>query len=97
MGKAWNPRYVCYARCHGKTPEEMLTHDRGLYPGGVMLGFMRWIQRMWTEWGKTPEHGGKFPDASRVSDAAHRDFDAWLESSMEARRAKRQSEETSEP
>ena len=40
---SYNERYVAYAEHNNKTPEEMLVHDRELYPGGHMVGFMIWI------------------------------------------------------
>ena len=38
-----NPRYVAYASAHGKTPDEMMKHDRIAWPGGCMCGFILWI------------------------------------------------------
>lgn len=34
----WNPRYVAYARAHGKTPKTMLAHDEEAWPGGGRRG-----------------------------------------------------------
>lgn len=39
----FNPRYVAYARAHGKTPEEMIEYDHVAWPGGCMCGFMIWM------------------------------------------------------
>ena len=44
--KEWNPRYVAYARAHGRTPDAMLEHDREKYPGGCMCGFILWMSKM---------------------------------------------------
>lgn len=78
---AWNPRYTVYAKLHGKDEEEMLAHDREVWPGGCMLGFMLWIQhhtrayckaypeRHFHNWNGTPV-SGSFGDADL--------FDAWL-------------------
>lgn len=38
-----NPRYIVYARAHGKSPEEMKAHDEEAWPGGRMAGYMLWI------------------------------------------------------
>jgi hypothetical protein len=38
-----NPRYVLYAKAHGKSPEDMLKHDKEVWPGGCMCGFIIWI------------------------------------------------------
>ena len=46
----WNPRYVCYARSHGKTPEEMREHDRDQWPGGAAVGFILWSNQKLREW-----------------------------------------------
>lgn len=44
MAATWNPRYVSYARAHGRTPEAMLAHDKVRWVG-CMCGFMLWISR----------------------------------------------------
>lgn len=38
-----NPRYIAYAKEHGKSPDDMMAHDKDEYPGGQMCGFMLWI------------------------------------------------------
>lgn len=38
-----NPRFVAYAKAHGKTADEMLEHDREAWPGGCMCGFILWM------------------------------------------------------
>jgi hypothetical protein len=66
------PRFAAYCRAHGTTPEEQLARDRGLYPGGLMVGFLWWVGQRWREWeaatGRQPPHD--------LDD--HRDFDVWL-------------------
>lgn len=42
----WNPRFVAYAKAHGKTPSAMLEHDAKEWPGGTMCGFILWIGEM---------------------------------------------------
>lgn len=70
----WNPRYVAYAKEHGKTPEEMLAHDEVAWPGGKMCGFMIWINDRWTEFCLlNPDVKRKF-----LTEQDHKDFDKWL-------------------
>ena len=38
-----NPRYAAYAQAHGRTPDEMMEHDRSAWPGGCMCGFIVWM------------------------------------------------------
>jgi len=38
-----NPRYAAYAQAHGRTPDEMMEHDRAAWPGGCMCGFIVWM------------------------------------------------------
>jgi len=45
----WNPRYVCYARAHGREPQAMLDYDRDRFPGGSMSGFVVWNGDKWKE------------------------------------------------
>jgi hypothetical protein len=68
----WNPRYVLYARAHGRTPEEMLAHDDEAFPGGIMAGFIIWINQQWNafvEFKKCSRHWVRWYD---------REFDPWL-------------------
>jgi len=46
----WQPRFTLYSQVHGKTPEAMLAHDKQLWPGGCMCGFMLWIGAAWSHW-----------------------------------------------
>lgn len=63
-----NPRYVAYARAHGRTPEAMRTHDRTRWPGGIMAGYIVWIGEQWRRWHAA--NPGALPD--------HESFDAML-------------------
>ena len=70
----WNPRYLRYCEAHGKDPESMLVHDDERWPGGVMTGYILWIQSKWSEWHHMHNHFSDWP----VSEQEHKDFDAWL-------------------
>lgn len=77
VGKVYadhNPRYVQYARVHGREPADMLEHDRTAWPGGIMAGFTLWIGDHWATWRKN--HGHTWD--SYLSQADHADYDAWL-------------------
>lgn len=63
----WNPRYVAYAKAHGKTPEEMQAGEKS------MVGFILWIG------GQVVEFRKAHPDAfvgSAIRD--HAAFDRFL-------------------
>ena len=69
-----NPRYIQYARQHGKTPEEMLAHDRKAWPGGSMCGFILWTRaRIGEAYKAIP---GAFIRGGGLCD--HDAYDAWL-------------------
>ena len=40
-----NPIYKSYALTHGETPEAMMANDEVKWPGGVLCGFILWIQQ----------------------------------------------------
>ena len=43
-----NPRYANYCRAMGNAPQIQLEKDRKRWPGGSMVGFVRWnTQRLW--------------------------------------------------
>lgn len=70
----WNPRFVAYARANGRLPEEQREHDRALYPGGTMTGFVLWIGARWEEWRAARGMRADHP----LSDVDHAAFDRWL-------------------
>jgi hypothetical protein len=43
MSNRINPRYVAYAKFHGRSARAQLAHDEQQYPGGKMCGFICWI------------------------------------------------------
>jgi hypothetical protein len=43
MTTKYQPRFVAYAKAHGRTPNAQIKHDTGKYPGGKMCGFILWI------------------------------------------------------
>lgn len=47
-----NPRYIAYAKTHGRTPKKQLEYDREQYPGGCMCGFILWISKNLREFKK---------------------------------------------
>lgn len=81
MEQKWtNPRYVAYAKAHGKTPEEMMSHDAKVWPGGVMCGFTLWIRQQKARfYGVHPEC---FLDRHTVYDQEA--WAAWLEAAAKA-------------
>lgn len=75
-----NPRYLAYARVHGREGEAQLAHDKEFWPGGCMVGFMIWIRRQWQAWWETqrgPNDPKRYFDAC-LTNADHDAFDAWL-------------------
>lgn len=52
----WNPRFVLYAQHHGNSPQAQLEEDEIMYPGGVMCGFINWINERSKEFGKKYPH-----------------------------------------
>jgi len=65
-----NPRYVSYAKAHGKTPEDMKEHDVTAWPGGSACGFILWMSKQKQEFFKVS------PSSFIGSHVIH-DQDAW--------------------
>ena len=88
--RAWNPRFVNYARVHGRTPEDQLAADTR--PGNdrpSMHWFVLWNGARLHEWMKLvnypKEHdlGGRPTKAfaafgMRHGNADHIEYDKWL-------------------
>lgn len=68
----FQPRYICYARSHGRDPETQLACDRLSFPGGLLTGYSVWISRRWREWETETGHTGT------LTGADHKAFDQWL-------------------
>jgi hypothetical protein len=81
----WNPRYVKYARAHGKTSDEMIAHDRIRWPGGSMCGYILWTKDKMARAKK--EHPEFFICSGTGAGSAvlsnHVAYDAWLEPTLE--------------
>lgn len=45
-------RFAAYAKSHKMSPDEILKHDRKMYPGGVMCGYILWISKKLKEYKK---------------------------------------------
>jgi hypothetical protein len=80
---AWNPRYACYAKAHGRTPEAQLEHDDSVCPGGKMAGFLIWMGDRWREFSDLRPDlapGTRGWDRRAWLSMCHAtEFDAWLE------------------
>lgn len=74
METGYQPRYVAYAKAHGKTPDEMMEHDNWHQSGGCMLSYIFWITAHWREWDALTKHVGPHSDADCAK------FDEWLAS-----------------
>lgn len=65
----FNPRFVAFAKAHGRTASEQIVHDKDAWPGGCMVGFMLWI-------GKAEQAFRRQHPAAFIGHAIF-DFDAW--------------------
>lgn len=77
--KTFNPRWLAYAKAHGKTPKEMLRADREKYQGGQMAGYIVWATGKWQEWRKERNYPSEMP----LCDEDIKAFDAWLQGKEE--------------
>lgn len=75
MTTPWNPRYVAYAYPHD--PAEQLEVDRKRYPGGLMAGYINWINERWAEYRALKRISDPVA-LEAVTAEVQADFDAWL-------------------
>lgn len=75
--RQWNPRYVAFARAHGRTPEEQAVFDDQKWPGGCMVGFQLWISQQLRE-AHEAGAGGVIRDLNGLHVWKQGEWDAWL-------------------
>jgi hypothetical protein len=75
----WNPRFVLYAESHGNSPLKQLEKDEVMYPGGMMCGFINWVNKHSKEFGRKNPHA---VHNGFVSDQAL--FDKFLKNAVNA-------------
>lgn len=73
----WNPRYVAFARAHGRTPEEQAQFDDTKWPGGCMVGFQLWISQQLRE-AHAANQGSVFRDLNGLHVWVQAEWDVWL-------------------
>ena len=70
---SWNQRYVAYAWAHGNIPLIQQQADMMNWPGGLMCGYILWIQERKAEFRKSSPAAFIGPELHD-----HAAFDAWL-------------------
>lgn len=73
----WNPRYVAFAKAHGRTPEQQHLFDDEKWPGGRGIGFSLWISQQKLEAHKA-NHPSVVKDLNGLHVTEHALWDAWL-------------------
>lgn len=72
-GEKWNPRFVAYAKAHGRTPKQQVEHDEH-----KMHEFMIWMNGYLVEWRKKFV-GGEDPVAwNLLTEQAQDAFTSYL-------------------
>lgn len=72
--KPFQPRYVAYAKMHGKTPEAMIEIDQSR--GGIGAWFSPWIMDRWAEFDRLTNR--KYRIGCGHTQDGHDSFDRWL-------------------
>lgn len=68
-----NPRFINYARAHGRAPEDQLAFDKAQFPGGCMVGFILWNKSRLVDFSKAQ------PSAFTCGGLTdHEAYDDWL-------------------
>ena len=64
----YNPRFVNYARVHGRSPDDMPSD----------YSFIEWVRERWAEW-KSLDDNRQYCIGHNVGSEGHRLFDEWLD------------------
>jgi hypothetical protein len=75
QASTFQPRYVAYAKMHGKSPEAMIVLDQSR--GGIGAWFSPWIRDRWAEFDTIT--GRKYRIGDGHTTEGHAKFDAWLD------------------
>jgi len=79
MPYTFQPRFVAYAKAHGKEPQDQLDFDRDEYPSACMMGFILWIGSKWEEFAILKGCKGDYRNSELlVRDEFQKEFDAWI-------------------
>jgi hypothetical protein len=65
-------RYAAYARDHGMTSEQMLTHDKTCFPFALLKPYLQWVSSKWLVWYQLN------PGRTLHSAREEAEFDSWL-------------------
>lgn len=77
--RPFQPRYVAYAKMHGKTPEDMLILDQKR--GGIGAWFSPWIRNRWAEFDRLTNR--RYRIGGGHTEDGHAAFDRWLDSACQ--------------
>ncbi|WP_293811321.1 hypothetical protein [uncultured Bosea sp.] len=91
MSENGNPRWLQYCRVNGRTEEEQLADDRKRWPGGPMVGYTQWNDRMISRF--CADHRDAFCLSGRglaLTTEGHARYDAWLAPKVETELTYRQ-------
>lgn len=77
---AYQPRYVAYAKAHGKTPDGMMAHDDKRWPGGCMTGFILWMAEKTGQYARAT--GRRRGNIELEAEIRTTKFDQWLAANL---------------